>query len=369
VDAAVIAVRDARGQSFDVAHTGPCTVAGDGLPLTGRAMLAPGRYAAWVSHRVGERWVDGEHGTFDVPGALPTPPRDRTRLSGAYVGWPQTPADLTAWGRRRGRAVQVAGEYLDHRRWDWIAQPTALLAAYGDGRWTAPLVLSVPLLADPTPQDPAPSLAGVAQGRYDASFRALARSLAAHGLGATTLRLGWEANSPENYAWSAVPDPDAYRAAFRRVVGVVRAEAPAARFDWGLTVAVDGAFDARRCYPGDDVVDVVGLDVYDMSPQPLAADERWDWYQCAPGGLDEIAEFAVAHGKPLGVDEWAVASRTWNGGGDDPAFVERFRAWMDRWPVAHEIYNEVEYPYSDGRLLLGDRNPRAAAEYVAQFGD
>lgn len=369
VEAAVIAVRDAggddRGGFLDIAHTGPCSVPSGGLPLTGRAVLAPGRYTAWVSHLAGGRWVDQEHCTFDVPAALPTPPHDPARRSGAYLGWPQTPADLTAWGRRRGRPVEVAGEYLDHRRWEWIAQPTSVLSAYGDGAWTAPLVLSVPLLADPTPQDPAPSLAAVADGRYDAPFRTLARSLAAHGLGATTLRLGWEANSPENYSWSAVPDPAAYRAAFRRVVEVVRREAPAARFDWGLTVAVDGAFDFRRCYPGDDVVDVVGIDVYDMSPQGLATDARWDWYQCAAGGLDDVAQFAVAHGKPLGVDEWAVASSTWGGGGDDPRFVDRFRTWMDRWPVAHEIYNEVEYPYSDGRLLLGDRNPRAAAEYVA----
>ncbi|WP_432509828.1 glycosyl hydrolase [Kineococcus sp. SYSU DK001] len=368
VDAAVVAVRDARGASFDVGHVGPTTLRAGGLELSGWALLPAGRYTTWLSHLVGGRWVDQPRRTFDVPAVLPTAPRSTTRRSGAYIGWPQTPQRLAEYGRLRGRAVQVAGFYFDHRRWEWIEQNEDFFSQYGSGRFTAPIVLSVPLLADPSAADPAPSTALGAAGRYDGHFRTLARNLAARGLGGITIRLGWEANSPGNYLWSAVPDPAAYRAFFRRVVGVMRAQAPALRFDWSITAAVDGwSFDFRDAYPGDDVVDVVGIDVYDMSPTSMTSDQRWAWYQCARGGLNDIARFATAHGKRIGIDEWAVASRTWNGGGDDPLFVERLRGWMDQWGVAHEIYNEMEYPYSDGRLFLGTQNPKAAAEYREGF--
>jgi hypothetical protein len=285
------------------------------------------------------------------------------RRSGAYVGWPQTPTTLDAFARARGRRLDVVGEYLDGRDWDHLRNPGYLYDAYAGSAYARDLVLSLPLVP------PGESLAEAADGAHERYWSELGAGLAAHGMGEVVVRPGWEANSPVNYPWSAVPDPAAYRAAFARCVRALRREAPALRSDFCVTVAVDGhAVALADVYPGDDVVDVVGVDVYDMRPEPSTPQERWDWYLSAPGGLDEVVAFARSRGKPLGVDEWAVASASWGGGGDDPQFVERFVGWMDAVGVVHEIYNEVRYEQSDGRLFTGGANPRAAAAYSALVG-
>ncbi|GAB3463635.1 hypothetical protein AB1207_11540 [Kineococcus endophyticus] len=285
------------------------------------------------------------------------------RRSGAYVGWPQTPATLDAFAAARGRRLDVVGEYLDGRDWDHLRDPDYLFDAYAGSAYARELVLSLPLVP------PGESLADAADGAHERHWAHLGARLAAHGMGSVVVRPGWEANSPVNYPWSAVPDPAAYRAAFARCVRALRREAPALRSDFSVTVAVDGgAVALADAYPGDDVVDVVGVDVYDMSPEPRSAADRWTWYRTAPGGLDEVAAFARSRGKPLAVDEWAVASPSWGGGGDDPGFVVDLVAWMDSVGVVHEIYNEVRYDHTDGRLFGGGANPRAAAAYSALVG-
>lgn len=290
------------------------------------------------------------------------------RRSGAYVGWPQTIDELSRYGTLRGRAVEVVGEYLDGRDWASIEGHQYFFDVYASsGRargYGRKLVLSVPLLPDPLGVDPGATLAAGAAGGHDDHFATLGRRLVDNGLGAIVVRLGWEANSPGNYPWSAVPDPAAYRGAFACAARAMRAVAPDLRFDWSSTVAVDGhAFDARDAYPGDDVVDVVGLDVYDMRSVPMSDADRWRWYRTAPGGLDEMAAFARSRGKQVGVPEWAVASTSWGGGGDSPTFIANMHAWMDEVRVAYEIYNEVRYPWTDGRLFTGPANPAAAREY------
>lgn len=295
--------------------------------------------------------------TADAPQAAPG------RRSGAYVGWPQTPAALDAFARARGRSVEVVGEYLDGRDWDHLRDPGYLFDTYAGTAYAQRLVLSLPLLP---PDD---TLAAAADGAHERYWRELGAGLRRHGMGAIVVRPGWEANSPQNYPWTAVPDPAAYRAAFARCVRALRSTAPALLVDFSVTAAVDGhVIGLDEVYPGDDVVDVVGLDVYDMREQAMTAADRWTWYRTAPGGLDEIAAFARARGKALAVDEWAVASTSWGGGGDAPGFVEDMVAWMDETGVTHEIYNEVGYDYSDGRLFTGGANPRAAAVYADRIG-
>ncbi|WP_432509820.1 twin-arginine translocation signal domain-containing protein [Kineococcus sp. SYSU DK001] len=304
----------------------------------------------------------GALGALSADAPPPAPYR-----SGAYVGWPQTPATLDAFAAARGRPLDVVGDYLDGRDWDHLRTPAYLFDTYAGSAYAGRLVLSLPLIPVTA------SLADAADGRHVDHWAQLAEGLLAHGMGSIVVRPGWEANSPVNYPWSAVPDPQVFRAAFGRCVGALREVAPGLRVDFCVTAAVDAhAVDLADVYPGDDVVDVVGLDVYDMRPTPATDAERWAWYRSAPGGLDEIARFAREHGKPVAVDEWAVASPGWGGGGDNPGFVDEVVTWLDSvhttTGVAHEIYNEVVYDHSDGRLFSGGANPRAAARYRELVG-
>ena len=58
---------------------------------------------------------------------------------------------------------------------------------------------------------------------------------------------------------------EAYRGLFRRAVALIREETPLALFAWAPNIPCDAA--AQACYPGDDVVDVIGLDCYDMGEE------------------------------------------------------------------------------------------------------
>ena len=54
---------------------------------------------------------------------------------------------------------------------------------------------------------------------------------------------------------------------------------------------------ADLAYPGDDVVDYIGLDVYDFKYEG-SPEERWETlYMKAPFGLEWHRDFAARHGK------------------------------------------------------------------------
>jgi hypothetical protein len=295
--------------------------------------------------------------------ADPEPDPPQGRRSGAYVGWPQTPATLDAFAQARGRPLEVVGEYLDGRDWDHLRNPTYLFETYAGSPYAADLVLSLPLI---TPDE---TLARAAAGYHVDYWAQLAEGLVEHGMGSIVVRPGWEANSPVNYPWSAVSDPAAFRGAFVRCVDELRSVAPELQVDLCVTAAADGhVIDVAELYPGDEYVDVLGVDLYDMWSGAGTDADRWDWYRTTAGGLDDLAGFAAEHGKPLAVDEWAVASPSWGGGGDNPQFVRDLVAWMDSVPVRHEIYNEVRYDFSDGRLFTGGVNPRTAQTYSELIG-
>jgi hypothetical protein len=139
-------------------------------------------------------------------------------------------------------------------------------------------------------------------------------------------------------AWFAKDQEADYIAAFRRVVGIFRRYSDDFRFDWcpgwgPQELAADLA------YPGDDVVDYIGLDVYDFkhdgSPQ-----ERWDaFYLKAPFGLQWHRDFAARHGKRMSYPEWGVGQS-----GDNPFFVQRMHDWFveNENNVAYAAYFNVD---------------------------
>ena len=124
-------------------------------------------------------------------------------------------------------------------------------------------------------------------------------------------------HEPETTQSAGSGTPDDFVAAWRRMVDLLRA----AGGDDVQTVLVLGrrpyeTGEVNRWYPGDDVVDVVGVDPY-------------NWYGCQgtdrpwtePAQLIGAAlEFAIERGKPLAIPE--IAST------EDPVDPERKAAWM-----------------------------------------
>jgi hypothetical protein len=219
------------------------------------------------------------------------------------------------------------------------------------------VLYSVPLS---TQQDR--SLAHVAAGQYDAQYKKLATMLA-NAFPEAIVRIGWEFNG-DWYPWAAKGHSDDYVSAFRRVAAIFKAASPGFRINWCPAEGYQ-QFPAEQAYPGDDVVDQIGLDVYDAdwtgtNQDPVA---RWKKLVNEDHGLSWHMRFAGKHHKPMAYPEWATGGhRT----GDNPYFIEQMKNWMDAHDVALQAYWDSDSAYT-GRLSAG-KKPNAAAMYVRVFG-
>jgi hypothetical protein len=263
-----------------------------------------------------------------------------------------------------GRPVDIVQDAIRRETWDQLDDPSDELEPWQESRFASyDFVLNVGML----PHNEG-SLAEGAAGAYDDRFRQLAERLVEEGFGDAIIRLGHEANA-HWFDWAAAQDPNAYVQYFRRIVEVMR-DVPGSdfRFDW--TVARGSqAVPADSIYPGDDVVDIIGMDVYDQDPEHPPGEERWQKFRTQPYGLDWLSGFAAARGKPISIGEWGVAATdNGNGGGDNPYFIDRMHEWIDSNSVLYHVYFEVDA--EDGaHRLTGELFPASAAAFRERFGE
>lgn len=209
------------------------------------------------------------------------------------------------------------------------------------------------------------SLQQGAAGRYDGQWRQLAQEFVAAGVPNIHLRLGWEMNG-DWFRWSALRDPGAYAAYWRRIVNVMRS-VPGGRsikFDW--VVSQGAQFVPLASYPGDQYVDVIGMNVYDRTYNTRYADPgaRWDHYVSRPFGLQWLRDFSRAHGKPIGFGEWGVSSAHVGGvQRDNPLFINRMADFIRSNNVAYHSYFNCDSNY----LHRLDHFPRSRDAVRARF--
>jgi hypothetical protein len=193
------------------------------------------------------------------------------------------------------------------------------------------------------------SLASCAAGQYDVHWRNLANNLANYGLHSAYLRLGWEMDGSW-YSWAAPAGSGkeaSFAGCFRRVVQVMRQTQPANQWKFVFNPTVDTGPSStlyaylERVWPGNAYVDVVGLDLYDMSwvantyPYPSTCDaacrltrQQTSWNHHA-SRLNIFRNFANAHGKPLAFPEWGLAiTKDGHGGGDNPYFIQKMHEFI-----------------------------------------
>ena len=203
------------------------------------------------------------------------------------------------------------------------------------------IVISQPMVPESAPSDW--RVLGV-EGAYDRYAAKFARNLAADGLGDSIIRLGWEANDTADPESTLGTDPSQYgdwAKYWARIVVAMRA-VPGTdfRFDWTVNQYYRPiAFD--RWYPGNSVVDIIGIDAYDsgINQKRLTSDERWQQLSNEPDGLNALAAFAAAHDKPMSIPEWGLTRVGPRGGaGDDPTYVEGLASFIDSHPVVYNSY-------------------------------
>lgn len=211
----------------------------------------------------------------------------------------------------------------------------------------------------------------VAAGSYDADIRALATKMKAAGWNTerTVIRLGWE-NNGNWYQWGQDRGgAEAYKAAFRRFVTQSRAAGLTdVKWDWNQNKgpqAYNASVSWTTGYPGDDVVDVIGIDAYDAW-RPSFTDAQWEANMLRRNpGLQEVADFARAHKKQMALDEWGVVHDAY-GGGDNPFYVAKMFGFLKAnvdilaW---ENTYDDDGAPSTFQHKLSDGGNPRAAAQY------
>ena len=313
-----------------------------------------------------------------------------------------------AYGPWLNRKVIWAEDFMPTEGWNKIEGEQWQLGTWKGWVQKQPgrrLVLSVPLLpggwagngptTGPGAGEPV-SLAEGAKGTYNEYFQRLAENLVENELGDTILRLGWEFNGGW-YTWRAdtKEKAEAFAAYFRQIVTTMRSVQGAEnlKFCWNPAMEPWWPYPPETAWPGDDVVDYVGVDVYDQSwakntyPFPEGADEAemaeiqlkvWNEVKNNEKayGLPYWVQFAAAHNKPLTIPEWGVCERSDKHGGlDNPIFIEKMYEFIMN--PANNVYFECYFdvgahdgdhqlcPNPDGKRET--KFPKSAAKYKELF--
>jgi hypothetical protein len=271
---------------------------------------------------------------------------------GAYVG--NNPSDLIEFEKWLGRPVDQIAAQTGRANWsDWLGS-----IKWSIQIWTPlnkPIAWTIPLFADGgTLHDAA---AGKYQQYYEQAAKVLAQSRPADDV--IYIRIGEEFNG--NWMpWSAAGHEQDFIGAYRQFVGAFRSASKRFRFEWNVNVR-ETRMDPATAYPGDDYVDVIGMDFYyNIKWNPTNARLAWDEMVHAPYGLKWLEEFAAAHNKPTAYPEWGV-----NFDGAGP-YIESAARWFSDHNVLYQrLWNSNDaFP---GKLSDG-QYPNAGAAYVESFG-
>ncbi|MFD3543774.1 glycoside hydrolase family 26 protein [Streptomyces sp. NPDC058662] len=300
-------------------------------------------------------------GLLATGAALAAPEEDRAPGSdiamGAYLdfgppGVARIP-HLSRW--LGGKEIRVGHTYLPGDQWAGIEGNVGFLAdwaAWRRAREDRMFVLNVPMQErneDRVPdQRVAQLIRAGAEGQFDRHFRRLAERLVSLGVPDTVIVLGWEMNGI-TYTHRCAPDPENWKVYWRRAVTAMRSvPGQAFRFDFAPNRGTD-AIGWNRCYPGDDVVDIIGMDSYDQNPGRTFDDQITQ-----PFGLQYHVDFAKAHGKRISYPEWGLFRR-----GDNPEYMRRMLGWIaEHKPLYHTITD-----YCPHGVWQCKQNPRSSKAF------
>jgi hypothetical protein len=295
------------------------------------------------------------HGETNVVPRLDSSP---AKFAGAFVNWGADGREHTLqawekWLRQEPSSVMGIDFYAqstweDFRKLSWVPGIWKRLNPARNVVWSIPLTVK------------GTSLAEVADGVHDAEFEAAARVIS-EAQPRAIVRLGWEMNLG-SMAWFAGDHEADYIKAFRRVVGIFRRYSADFKYDWCPGWGPQDS-PADLAYPGDDVVDYIGLDVYDFKYDG-SREQRWNtFYLNAPFGLAWHRDFATQHGKHMSYPEWGVGNF-----GDNPFFVQQMHDWFvkNEKNIVYAAYFDVDGLWPT--QIDNDRLPQSQRLFRRLFG-
>ncbi len=167
----------------------------------------------------------------------------------------------------------------------------------------------------------------------------------------TLVRLGWEMNGTW-FPWSG--DPPAFIRGWRRAVRYMKQANNRLLFEWS---PIAGSGDPRPYYPGDNFVDVIGLDVYNT--------ETWWRFRKHKWGTGWHVAFARKHGKRISFPEWGLVQPESGGQGDNPKFVRKMLQWAAKHNALYQAYFQFDATGGLGQHELR-HYPRSERTYKRQ---
>jgi hypothetical protein len=291
-------------------------------------------------------------------------PATRSGLSWASGAYPlnDSPAGAAAFASWRGRPLDVVDAWSARATWEDIVDPTWLYQRWKGQRYT--MAFGVAMLPE---RVAGVSLVACADGEYNTYWREFGKVISSYRLGDSIIRLGWEFNG-NWFLWQAT-NPKVWAECWRQIVISARSTAPRLQWDWNVNRGVStGLADPARAYPGNDYVNMIGVDSYDSWPAATTA-VGWNSQLNGTQGLNYWLKFAEAHGKSLSVPEWGNVSSGASAGKDDPQYVQYMRAFFasNSSHLAFECNFQGSPASGGGSYGPGTRVSRAAAAYKTGF--
>lgn len=314
-----------------------------------------------------------------------TPPSSSAPLLGFFPGNQQHP-DWMPDVQFLGKSVPLGEIFLDGGSYTASGWNMKLSLENYLGYWSSypyRMIISIPTLVS------GETLAQCATGQYDTYYTAIGQDLVNLGYSHSIIRLGWEFNGTWYGSQDANTDPTNWVTCFQHESSALKAADSNVMIDFNAsagTPAWNGStpFDWRSVYPGDQYIDIIGLDVYDQGssyPQgtdnnpssvggtaAALANEEANWNNIVneQGGLQDQVDFAALHNKKLSIPEWGVTSGGYDqqDGGDDPYYVQQMANWMTEHGYYYESYFNLNA--SDGDHNLSDF-PNSLAEFTKDF--
>lgn len=282
--------------------------------------------------------------------SAPTPPAPPPSPTPAPVV-PFAPL-ISKWGVHQGGLTDQSALGYD----TWLGKTTGIFMAYSDPN-------------DPPWRGAVPGKRSMWSPKWgftagEAAVKNFAARLIATGQADAVLRPMWEATGPWMPWCFRNFTPADWIARWRQLVGWVRA-VPGGKFtwEWNVNISADAAYNGKPIaawvedyWPGDDVVDVAGMDLY--SEYPMDVGHHWT---TASLGLNWLKDFAARHKKPYGFSEFGVFP-----GKAEIEFLQAIVPFIKDPACAYAIYFEATDPGLGVNFSLQWRGTTPAGTYLKQ---
>jgi hypothetical protein len=285
---------------------------------------------------------------------------------------------------------------------DWVGQPVSVASTWADTSDEVQRTLSgvsefkgwkgaLDVAVGGTVLGSGENYAAAARGEYDDRWRSAAKVLADTRKGATGptfIRPFHEMNGDWYENWMVTKSNSAdYKKAFARMAKIYRSAMPGVYVVFSPNYDDHTGLPVSYWYPGDDVVDVIGVDYYDDgSSEARFSAAAWNSESFDkdgkgnPTGPEAWRQFAAQHGKPISFPEWGLKPE--GDGQDHPEWIKSFNSWMNKhangatWRVGQDIpraaagkvlysvYFNVVHGGNEGFTIHGKgANPKSEAVY------